>query len=638
MSETTMETRQEAGRYRLYQPTVERHYLHRDEPGGTHLFGHMVSIAYFDDRFHAVWNNHHGGHAQRYFRERGEPMPFQRLLWQTSPDCREWSVPVRITEEATDTPLDAWEEPHTHWQPNLLNYRDTELWCLWCIGEGAYFDIDKDRLARRRTPTLAGTYLSTLGPGQGAKWRHRRIFGAVQMSPAGTGGSREGAPEVTGYLFPSQNPALLKSGRVVLPVTFVAGDEYNLGSLDSSAYFSAVIYTDDDGATWQLSNAVSNVDNPLAQWEPHVMEQADGRLRMYIRDTMASRGIHEKPDLDYRRTIRDPPFLTTTGTGARKGEPVQFEPDAKRVWMEVESSRMHRISLPGNRYCMFHHDVWNGSTKGMRSNLALFFSRSDEDDYVAGPGIVGRQEPAHYAQGIAHEGRFYVGYTLWNTSIRTGGDTSAFGERGIAVSIVDPIPEPGLRYVWPRDKDLFASANSRWRDECTNRVYHRPALTTHDGKTCIELQECGSAGVEIDPVDFRAGQELMLSFDFRVLTAQAAGNLVLCSFGDRIPIRVGLPGNRPGLVYAYGRDDWQPIGRIDLDGWNSITVVFGADEFAVRLGESSPVELVNPIRFPGRRLYFGDGFEVDLIESNRGSHFLIDLDSIRTYASEGVSR
>ncbi len=617
-------------RYRFYEPSIEKHYLHRDTPGATYLFGHMVSIEHFDGRFHAVWNNHHGGHAQRYYSDQGVPMPFQRLLWQTSQDCRTWSPPIRITEEATETPLDVWDEPHTHWQPNLLNYKDQQLWCIWCIGEGAYFPIEADRQARRRVPTVAGTYLSTLATGAAAKWSHRRIFADVNVSVPGTRAGKEADGDTTGYLFPSQNPTILSSGRVLQPVTCIVGDEYRLGSVNSRAYFSAVIYTDDGGQTWQLSNMVSNPDNALAHWEPHVLEQADGRLRMYIRDSAASRGIHEAPDVAYRMTLSSPLFLTTTGTGIAKGEPVVFEPDAQRVWMEVEGSRMHRLRLPGGRYCMIHHDVWNGSGKGVRSNLALFFSRSDNNDYVAGPGIVGRLRPAHYAQAIAHDGKLYVGYTLWNDSIRTGGDTAACEERGIALSIIDPLPDVEAHYVWPRDKDTFASANPAWRVASTERVYEKPRLVTHEDRTCIDFRECGSAGVEIDPVGLRSGRELAVNFDLKILSLQSVGSLVVCSFGSRIPARIGIPANRPAMLYAYGRDDWQPVGSIDMGGWNTIHLRFGADEFSVQVGDHRVATFVNPIRFPDERLYLGDGYEVDPIESNRGSRFMIDLDSVTT--------
>src|SRR5690606_6815885 len=71
-------------RYAFYDPKIEEHYLYQDQADSPYAYGHMVSIEHFDGHFHAVWNNSHGGHATRYFKEKGRPQPFQRLLWQTS--------------------------------------------------------------------------------------------------------------------------------------------------------------------------------------------------------------------------------------------------------------------------------------------------------------------------------------------------------------------------------------------------------------------------------------------------------------------------------------------------------------------------------------------------------------------------
>jgi len=611
--------------YKLYEPRIEQHYLYRDERDCTYPYGHMVSLAHFDGRFHAVWNNHHGFPYAKAHRERGEPFPYQRLVWQTSRDAKTWSDPVRITEERTETPLDTWSAPYTHWQPNLLNYHDRELWCLWSLGLGSYNDLDRD-YAEIDASGITGTYLSILPAGPNATWRHRRIFAKVEAEAPETR-----KPHVEGYLFPSQNPAILSSGRVVVPVTLVPGSDRQLGSLKSDAYFSAVIYSDDDGATWQLSNLVTNVENIAAQWEPHVLEQADGRLRMYIRDMPSSMGVHvAKADPQYRMTIPNPLFLTTTGTGARKGEPVIFDPDAKRVWMETECARMHRLRLPCGRYVMFHHDVWNNMNRGARSNLALFFSRTDEDDYVAGPGIAGRSHPAHYPQGIVHDGKLYVAYTRWNAAVRSGGSMLDCAERGIAVSIIDPLPQEDRHYVWPRDKDQCATGAAGWREEALNAVYTRPFGRTHDGRECVVFKERGSAGIEIDVADFEKGETLGLAFRFKILKVQPHGNLVLCSFGSRIPIRIGIPGNRPGLLYAYSRRQWERVGTVSTEGWNALDVVFGADEFTVRLNESEAAVFTNTIRYPEQRLYLGEGYEVDFLESNTESEFVVELDSLET--------
>jgi hypothetical protein len=613
-----------SAKYKLYQPKIEQLYLYQDKQDFTYAFGHMASIEYFDGRFHAVWNNHHGGHAVRYYKEKNEEMPFQRLLWQTSVDGKNWSYPIRITEEYTTVPLDKWSEPYTHWQPNLINYKDKELWCIWSLGKGTYFNKEKN-YDGNKTADISGTYLSILRKGQDSKWVHRRIYQKVELHEESSG-----EKTVSGYLFPSQNPVIIKSGRLIQPVTVVAGTENNLGTLYSTAYYSAVIYTDDDGGSWNTSNLVSNVDNSMGQWEPHVMEQDDGILRMFIRDLAVSKGVHDTADIKYRTTLFNPHFLTTTGTGTKKGEPIRFNPDPQKVWVETDDSRMHRLKLPCGRYCMFYHDVWNACNKGARSNLAMFFSRSGRNDFVAGPGIAGRSHPAHYPQGIVNNGKLYVAYTRWDTSIRVGGSTNNYEERGIALSIISPLPSPDYYYIWPRDKDFFSSANSQWKVESTNTKYIRPYSTTQDGRESMIIQDCGTAGIEIDPVDFTKNERLNFAFHFKIKKAQHLGNLILCSFGSQIPIRIGLPGNRPGMLYAYGRYQWEKIGAYNSDNWNTLKLNFGADDFTVILNSMRAVSCINPIRFPEPRLYFGEGYETDQLESNRGSEFYIDIDSITT--------
>jgi hypothetical protein len=144
------------------------------------------------------------------------------------------------------------------------------------------------------------------------------------------------------------------------------------------------------------------------------------------------------------------------------------------------------------------------------------------------------------------------------------------------------------------------------------------------------LSECGSAGVEIDPVLFKEGERLKIAFDFKVVKAQTHGNLVLCSFGSRIPIRIGIPGNRPGFLYAYSRYQWEPVSAVDMKGWNTLNICFGKDDFSVSINGAEAVSFINPVRFPEQRFYLGEGYEVDFFESNRGSEFIIDLDSFYT--------
>jgi len=104
----------------------------------------------------------------------------------------------------------------------------------------------------------------------------------------------------------------------------------------------------------------------------------------------------------------------------------------------------------------------------------------------------------------------------------------------------------------------------------------------------------------------------------------------LCSVGDRIPIRLGVPANRPGKLYAYTRNQWEPVADFAADRWHSLRLVVRGGEFSVMVNGLAARSFPNPIVNPSPRLYLGDGFEVDYVRSNFGSEFNITLDSLVT--------
>jgi len=146
----------------------------------------------------------------------------------------------------------------------------------------------------------------------------------------------------------------------------------------------------------------------------------------------------------------------------------------------------------------------------------------------------------------------------------------------------------------------------------------------------IQFSARASAGVDIDPVDFATGQSLEFRFETKVLRLQPVGRLVFCSLGDRIPIRLGMPANRPGKLYAYTRNQWEPVCDFPLQQWHTVRVTVRGADFSVVVDGQPPKTFPNPIVNPTPRLYLGDGFEVDYIYSLSGSEFLVDIASLRS--------
>ena len=575
-----------AGRaYDFYQPKVKHVTIHEAKYAPGHYpYNHMASVEWFDGRFHAVW----GGHAETH----KEGVPGQVTLWSTSPDFEQWSPPQPLAHSG---PHALARDPQcVQWQPNLLNYHDRQLWCVWSFNS--------------RNPELDGLYLSTLDKGE-SQWRHRRI---------------QRRQEVNGLscsIFASQNPVLLPSGRVLAPVTLNHRDrKHDAGGGHSADLvvrrFNACFYTDDDGRTWKCSGPISSVDDAGGQWEPFFYQQSDGRIRAYMRNF--TKGT--PPGSMWR--------LTTVGTGAAKGTELSFPADPVFSFMETANCRPQVFQLPGGRYCLLQQDAFvNHRDYHTRFNVALHFSRSGADDFVAAfpvsrPGIV-----SAYPQGVAHAGNLYLAYTAGR------GDEP----RSIEGAIVTPGPKADRYYVWPRAKELVKMAETK--DESGKKKMTRanpnartrlPRLTTVDQRKSIQFSARASAGVDIDPVSFAAGESVSFAFETKVLRLQEIGMLVLCSFGDRIPIRLGVPSNRPGKLYAYGRNQWESVGEFALQAWHSVRVTVNSREFSVVVDGRPPKRFANPLVNPTPRLYLGNGFEVDYLPTNSGSEFLVALASVST--------
>ena len=580
-------SRAQERRYQFYNPTVEHVSIHEGKVApGHYAYNHMVAVEWFDGQFHAVW----GGNAATFF----EGKPGQFNVWATSPDFKRWSGPMQLSHVG-NAPLPV-DPKVIEWQPNLLNYLDRQLWCVW--------------FCRSEDPQLQGTYLSTLEKGAGDHWRHRKIL------------NRREIDGLSCIAFVSQNPVLLASGRVLAPVTFYPVEKNHPGRFKR---WNACLYTDDGGLTWEVSDLLSMVDDLAAQWEPFFYEQHDGRIRALMRNF-----TNATPPSDQWR-------LTAVGTGAAKGSPVRFPRDPGYSFMETVNERSQVFRLPGGRFCLVQHDGFtNHRDYRTRINVALNFSRSGADDFVAAtpisrPGVISR-----YPQGVAHDGKLYIGYTLGPGDGGPGPELS-----GMEGAIVSPAPRADTYYVWPRSKELIqmtvqadAAGKKTVRRNNPGSRTARPQLATFEGRQAIEFRNRASAGVDIDTVNFETGGALELTFSARLKKLQDVGMAVLCSVGDRIPIRLGVPANRPGKLYAYTRNQWEPVGDFPPEQWHALRVVVDARSFTVAVNGQPPKTFPNPLVNPTPRVYLGDGFENDYVASNAGSEFAIDLGSIRSRALE----
>ncbi|MEI6232840.1 MAG: sialidase family protein [Planctomycetota bacterium] len=579
--------------YEFYQPQVTHVTIHEGKLAEGHFaYNHMPSVEWFDGRYHAVW----GAHAETVL----EGKPGQVNVWTTSTDFTQWSAPQHLAH--TGPGALARDPLCVQWQPNLLNFHDRQLWCVWSFNS--------------KVPELDGLYLSTLDKGSG-DWHHRRIQ------------RRQDVNGMSCSIFASQNPVLLSSGRVLAPVTL----NYREPKRDAGAgqpasgtvrRFNACFYTDDGGATWACSNPISTVEDAEAQWEPFFYEQSDGNLRVFMRNF--TKGI--PLGTQWR--------LTTVGSGAALGTPVSFPNDPIYSFMETVNCRPQIFRLDGGRYCLLQQDALvNHRDYSTRLNVALHFSRSGNDDFVAGPPVSRPGTISAYPQGVAHGGNIYLAYTM-------GPGTQP---RSIEGAIVTPAPLAGRYYVWPRSKEILKMQDIA--DETGKKNVVRtnpdartalPRIKTVDERKAIQFNARASAGVDIDPVDFAAGQTLEFQFETHVLRLQPVGTLIFCSLGDRIPIRLGMPANRPGKLYAYTRNQWEPVGDFALQQWHTLRVTVRGTDFTVSCDGHVSKTFPNPLVNPQPRLYLGDSFEVDYIYSLSGSEFLVDLASLHSHVAPELNK
>ncbi len=578
-------------RYEFYEPQVRHVTIHEGKLApGHNPYNHMASVEWFDGRFHCVW----GGHAETHL----EGKPGQLNLWATSADFTSWGAPQPFAH--TGPGALARDPQCVQWQPNLLNFQDRQLWCVWSFNS--------------KVPDLDGLWLSTLDKGR-LDWKHRRIQ------------RRQNVGNLACSIFASQNPVLLTSGRVLAPVTLNHRDpKHDAGGSHATnnvtLRWNACFFTDDGGTTWQCSDPISNVEDATAQWEPFFYEQSDGRIRAFMRNF--TKGT--PPGNMWR--------LTTVGTGAAIGSPLRFPDDPVYSFMETANCRPQVFRTDGGRYCLLQQDAFvNHRDYSTRLNVALHFSRSGADDFVAGPPVSRPGVISAYPQGVEHDGAIYLAY-----SAGPGNEP-----RSIEGAIVTPAPKGDRHYIWPRSKELVTMQDQKDADGKKKVVRINPdartalpRVKTVDGRRTIQFSARASAGVDIDPVDFAAGDSLEFSFRAKVLRLQPIGRLVLCSLGDRIPLRLGMPANRPENLYAYSRDQWEPVGDFTTNAWHEVRLIVRGGDFTVAVDGRQPRTFANPIANPAPRLYLGDGFELDYIYSLTGSEFLIDLGSIRSRVSRGT--
>ena len=188
--------------YELYQPSIT--YSMICEGQTPPLYGkyqHCAAIAHFDGQFFVVWQSNPTVYIEW---ARGRKIYFSR-----SANFKTWTAPKLVAPDL----------PHLGGtQPMLLGAPNGELWCIW--------------LCSASEKNVHGLWLSTRRTASG-EWTHRRMLSEDRLDHEYS-------------LYPQSNPSVLSSGRIIAPFIARVGD-----SREPAGVF---LYTDDNGATWEMSN------------------------------------------------------------------------------------------------------------------------------------------------------------------------------------------------------------------------------------------------------------------------------------------------------------------------------------------------------------------------------------------------
>lgn len=372
--------------YEVYDPRIEVGDIYNGSTGRL-KYNHCATVAWYRDRWVALWN------ANTVPKEGA---PSQPVVLATSRDFLNWSEPIEpfCSPEYCTNPVTLGTA--RQWQPNLVVYKD-ELWCFWSHNSDCYF-----------------SYLCE----PDGKWTNQRIDVGEEAVIDGIRYQR---------LFPTQNPIVLSTGRVLAPLTIV-GPRMELEREGVPAHrftrkIDTVLYTDDGGKTWHLSPGATIPGKEWACWEPTVWETDNGLVRMLARNKDWWKGGATGTQMLTRSVSRD---------GGTTWTPHEFIP------VETISSRAHVLPLGGGQFVMAMNDWRRGRFAADRHNGALFFNRGGGWDFVPGTRFSSRDPSVAYPQMVVKDNAVHIAYT------RQGAPSS------IRYSRVSPLPDPDHYYLFPR--------------------------------------------------------------------------------------------------------------------------------------------------------------------------------------------
>jgi hypothetical protein len=384
--------------YEVYEPRIEQYFV--CDPSTQALqYNHCSAIAFFKNRWVALWNANILP---------DEAKPGQLIHMSTSLDGKTWTAPevAFASNLRSQNPIPC---DHVQWQPGLIVV-DGALWCFW----------SQISMKKGKPDEGYGCYFSALNDPDG-KWSNHRLLW-------------DGSPDVTFEqtqfrIFVQGNPTRLSTGRILVPICLMAKTQVR----------DSVLYSDDVGQSWHVSPGTMLPYRANAQWEPSVVEQPGGEVRMIARNTIVP---SPTPDQILSESI----VTATSRDGGKTWSALETVP-VESVSQRPQVSRMdfEFRQPPGesSRYLALHADnrqVLGSGNARDRQPLSLYFNRGGGFEFEAGNVFTGDEVVTHYPQMWREGNKLLVSYTR------------GVGLSGIKVAHIEPLPAADRYYIFPRSR------------------------------------------------------------------------------------------------------------------------------------------------------------------------------------------
>lgn len=639
----------------------------------------MPALAYFDSAWWAIWSSNDKktpsaeetlgtgglekegdipvGHVMSPDYANIEGVSYQRVVLSKS----------EVSVDTEQNRLNAFRSGWTTPDPNHLNglfaaeladNPDNRQWAPDLLV------VDVDRPGIGETQELWAFFTQNRGRDKGSYWArlpHSRDVTAPDVPEWDVqklSHTDLGVSEDEGFAFISANAIQLKhqpnmahNGRILVPIMPENQNPDNEVENDG-----AVLYTDDGGLTWQVSNRVTPPPAYVI-WEPVFAESpTTGHLHLYYKNREPGR-LPSSEMLLYSRST-----------------------DRGQTWSAIEAMPLevpgiggHAFSF-GNRVALINQDFENGRagesgardgdrtgrvtdsgpTSGFQNNdkinMALFFSRSGErGTFLPGPTVSTNQlsDPAQLNQ----RGSDLAHMTIMDDRLFMIHRSS----RSIRGAIVHSLPKDDKFYLYPRTavdiqrddgelddnsdptlnwavcendarlgttpegeakKEELKQNRASWFDSayCTYRVTFPDDTATTALLPRLERQ--ASISIETEQADFAADEMLELQFDFtsriRSSLSGSKRRIALLTIGgpdDYGYIELGNP-LFPAKVLFYYNETETILGdyQSDHDDWGQIDVKLHGEGLTITLEGNPAQDICIPGGVRWQKLFFGYGY------------------------------